>query len=607
MPSPTTNQPQTAPGDTVHNRVDSTLDALTDAVEQAVEPTSETTSSSTRMRLGQRLLGDDLVSAEDLAKALELQAKCGMRLGETLLEMGVASEEDLLPHIAAQLGLPALRLREGLIDPQVVGELERSFCEKHKVIALFRVRDVLTIALDDPSDLDRLDLIERTIGMRVSPIFAFRASIERMIARAYEEDFQVDTVTADMDESAVELQADIADVDLTAVQDMVGGSPVVNLVNYLILQAIRRGASDIHIEPSRKHGIVRFRIDGQLVEMIRPRRDIYPAVVSRIKVMAKLDIAEQRKPQDGRCQVVVDSKEVDLRVSTLPTVIGEKVVMRVLDKQRLTFNLDELGIPMRQLGEIKQILARPYGLMLVTGPTGCGKTTTLYSALELIKSVHTNLVTVEDPVEYQIEQVNQVQVDNVRELTFASALRSILRQDPDVIMIGEIRDPETAKVAVQAALTGHLVLSTLHTNDSAGAVTRMVDMGVEPYKLAAALVGVLAQRLVRRICPNCRTQHYVQAEMLQALQYKGDPNRKFARGEGCRSCYDTGFRGRIGVYETLPADADLRRMIARDASSSDLRDWIRNSDLPTLLDGGLDLASREVTSLEEVARVTLFD
>ncbi|QDT69044.1 Type II secretion system protein E [Planctomycetes bacterium MalM25] len=607
MTTPPPNTTNSEADDAVTSRLDASLDALAESVDRAVEQDGATPASPLPMRLGQRLLGDDLVSAEDLAKALELQAKRGMRLGETLLEMGVASEEDLLPHIAAQLGLPAMRLREGLIDPLVVGTLERSFCEKHNVIALFRVRDVLTVALDDPSDLDRLDLIERTTGMRVSPIFAFRASIERMVARAYEEDFQVDSVTADMDESAVELQADITDVDLTAVQDMVGGSPVVNLVNYLILQAIRRGASDIHIEPSRKHGIVRFRIDGQLVEMIRPRRDIYPAVVSRIKVMAKLDIAEQRKPQDGRCQVIVDGKEVDLRVSTLPTVIGEKVVMRVLDKQRLTFNLDELGIPGRQLGEIKQMLSRPYGLMLVTGPTGCGKTTTLYSALELIKSVHTNMVTVEDPVEYQIDLVNQVQVDNVRELTFASALRSILRQDPDVIMIGEIRDAETAKVAVQAALTGHLVLSTLHTNDSAGAVTRMVDMGVEPYKLAAALVGVLAQRLVRRICPNCRTQHFAQAEMLQAMHYRGDPNRKFARGEGCRSCYDTGFRGRIGVYETLPADAELRRMVARDASSSELRDWIRESDMPTLLDGGLDLASREVTSLEEVARVTLFD
>ncbi|TWT98085.1 Type II secretion system protein E [Botrimarina colliarenosi] len=591
----------------VETRLDAALDALAAAVEADTEGATPPPAPKTPMRLGQRLLGENLVSPEDLSKALELQAKRGLKLGETLLEMGVATEEDLLPHIESQLSVPALRLREGLIDPTVVRTLDRAFCERHGVLALFKVRGVLTVALDDPNDLDRLDLVERTTGLRVTPIFAFRASIDRMIARAYEDDFQVDSVTADMDESAVELQADITDVDLTAVQDMVGGSPVVNLVNYLILQAIRRSASDIHIEPSRKHGIVRFRIDGQLVEMIRPRRDIYPAVVSRIKVMAKLDIAEQRKPQDGRCQVIVDGKEVDLRVSTLPTVIGEKVVLRVLDKQRLTFNLDELGIPPLQLGELKQMMARPYGLVLVTGPTGSGKTTTLYSAIELIKSVHTNIVTVEDPVEYQMELVNQVQVDGIRDLTFASALRSILRQDPDVIMIGEIRDAETAKVAVQAALTGHLVLSTLHTNDSAGAVTRMVDMGIEPYKLAAALVGVVAQRLVRMVCPHCRTQHYATAEMLQTLHYEGDFNQKFSRGEGCRACYDTGYRGRIGVYEVLPTDAELRRMVARDASSDALRDWIRTSGLPTLLHGGLDLATREVTSLEEVARVTLFD
>ncbi|TWT40146.1 GspE/PulE family protein [Botrimarina hoheduenensis] len=557
--------------------------------------------------LGQRLIGENLVSPEDLAAALELQAKRGAKLGETLLDMGVAAEDDLLPHIAAQLGVAAVRLREGLVDPEIVRILPREFCEKHAVLALLRVRGVLVVAIDDPHDLDRLDLIERRTGLATRPVFAFRGSIDRMIRRAFEDDFQVDAVTADMDESAVELQADLTDIDLTAVQDMVGGSPVVNLVNYIILQAIRRTASDIHIEPSKKHGVIRFRIDGQLIEMLRPRKDIYPAVVSRIKVMAKLDIAEQRKPQDGRCQVMVDGKEVDLRVSTLPTVVGEKVVMRVLDKQRLTFNLDELGIPPRQLADIKTMIGRPHGLMLVTGPTGCGKTTTLYSALELIKSVSTNLVTVEDPVEYQIELVNQVQVDSVRGLSFASSLRSILRQDPDVIMIGEIRDPETAQVAVQAALTGHLVLSTLHTNDAVGAVARMVDMGVESYKLSAALVGVLAQRLVRMVCPHCRTTHYVPTETLEAMHYKGDHQRRWSRGEGCRHCYDTGFQGRTGIYETLLADDALRRFITSSADPSALRNWLSESGRPTLLTSGLELAERGVTSLEEVTRVALFD
>jgi type IV pilus assembly protein PilB len=398
-----------------------------------------------------------------------------------------------------------------------------------------------------------------------------------------------------------------SDMDVASVHNLVDGSPVINLVNYLILQAIRKNASDIHIEPSRKFGTVRFRIDGQLIEMLRPRRDIFPAIVSRIKVMAKLDIAEQRTPQDGRCQVVADGKEVDLRISTLPTVLGEKIVIRVLDKQRLTFNLEKLGIPYHQLSMVKDLLKKPYGLVLVTGPTGSGKTTTLYSALELIKSVHHNIVTVEDPVEYQIELVNQVQVDAGRNVSFATALRSILRQDPDVIMVGEIRDAETAKVAVQAALTGHLVLSTLHTNDSASAITRMTDMGIESYKLAAALVGVIAQRLVRTICPHCRTSYYPSAEYLEALHYKGDKRRSFSRGTGCRECFDTGFQGRIGIYEVLPSNAELRRMVGDGANLEQVRDWFRAEGLPDLLHCGLQLAEKETTSLEEVARVAFVE
>ncbi|MEM6330168.1 MAG: ATPase, T2SS/T4P/T4SS family, partial [Planctomycetota bacterium] len=357
----------------------SSIDALTAPLE-ADAATRVGGQPSTR-RLGQQLIGADLITPDDLDAALELQAKRGQRLGETLLEMGVANEDQLLPHIARQLATPAVRLREGLLDPLFVRSLPREFAERLGVLAMFKVRGTLTVAMDDPLDLDLVDQVERAAGCSVRPVFAFRASIDRMLRRCYEDDFQVDSVTADLDDQAVELQEDIGHVDVASVQDLVEGSPVINLVNYLILQAIRKGASDIHIEPSRKYGIVRFRIDGQLVEMLRPRRDIYPAVVSRIKVMAKLDIAEQREPQDGRCQVVVDRKEVDLRVSTLPTVVGEKVVLRVLDRGRLTFNLDELGIPLQALDSIKGMLARPYGLVLVTGPTGSGKTTTLYSAL----------------------------------------------------------------------------------------------------------------------------------------------------------------------------------------------------------------------------------
>lgn len=560
-----------------------------------------------RRPLGQQLLAADLISAEDLESALQMQSRRGQRLGETLLEMGVVEEQQLLPYVEAMLAVPAVRLREGLIDPSAVRLIPRQMAEKTGAIAMFSVRGTLSVAMADPIDLDAIDLLEQVTGLLIRPVFAFRTTIDRMLRRCYEDDFQVDAVTADMDDASVELQSDLSEVDGASVQDLVDGSPVINLVNYLILQAIRKGASDIHVEPSRKYGIVRFRIDGQLVEMLRPRRDIYPAVVSRIKVMAKLDIAEQRQPQDGRCQVVVDQKEVDLRVSTLPTVLGEKIVMRVLDKQRLTFNLDELGMPTGVLGSVKTMLNRPYGLLLVTGPTGSGKTTTLYSALELVKSVHRNIVTVEDPVEYQIDLINQVQVESARGVDFAKSLRSILRQDPDVIMVGEIRDSETARVAVQAALTGHLVLSTLHTNDSAGAVTRMMDMGVESYKLAAALVGVIAQRLVRTVCPSCRTIHYASREYLEAIHYEGDFNRSFVRGEGCRECYDTGYRGRTGIYEVLNIDPEMRSLIGNQTGLTEIRKTLYQSGQPTLLSSGIERAEQQVTSLEEVARVAFFE
>jgi type IV pilus assembly protein PilB len=561
---------------------------------------------ASRGPLGEQLVAAGLIERAQLDTALSRQSESGQRLGETLLELGFVSEEQLLPFIEGQLGVAAVRLREGLLDPQAVRLLPRQFAERLGVIALFKVRDELVIATDEPHDLDKIDRIEAATGFTVRPAFAFKAAIDRITRRAYDEDFRVDAVTADLDDSAVELRAD-ADPDVSSVHQLVEGSPVINLVNYLVLQAVRKGASDIHIEPGRKSATVRYRVDGQLVEVLRPRRDIYPTNVSRIKVMAKMDIAEHRMPQDGRCQVVADGKEVDLRISTLPTVLGEKVVMRVLDKGRLTFDLGALGMPGEVLTVVKELLRKPHGLMLVTGPTGSGKTTTLYSALELIKSVHRNIVTVEDPVEYQIELINQVQVESGRGMGFAGALRSILRQDPDVIMVGEIRDPETAQVAVQAALTGHLVLSTLHTNDSCGAVMRLMDMGVESYKLAAALVGVLAQRLVRTICPNCRATYYASAEYLEALHFKGDKRRSWAKGEGCRECFDTGFQGRKGIYEVLPAEAEVRRLIARDSPIDTLRQWQLDTGHLTLLQGGLRLAEAEETSLEEVARVAFFE
>jgi type IV pilus assembly protein PilB len=564
-------------------------------------------SRSAPVTLGQKLVSAELISPEQLDIALAEGSQKGLRLGEVLVEMGMVQEESILPFIESHLGVPATRLRDGMIDPIAVRLIPRRLAERLDVVALFKVRDTLCVAMADPQDLEQVDEIERVAHLRVRPVFAFRSSIQRTLPRCYDEGFEVDTVTADIDEGAVQLQTDSADADMMNVEALVDGSPIINLVNYLLMQAIRAGASDIHIEPSRKFTIVRFRVDGQMYEALRPRRDMHPALVSRIKVMGKMDIAEHHRPQDGRFQVTVEGREVDFRISTLPTVLGEKIVLRILDRENLSFNLDLLGVPPDMLKNLKGLLAKPYGLPLVTGPTGSGKTTTLYSALELIKSVHRNVVSVEDPVEYQVELVNQIQVDDSRQLSFSSALRSILRQDPDIIMIGEIRDVPTAQIAVQAALTGHLVLSTLHTNDCAGAIHRLLDMGIEPFKIAAALVGVVAQRLIRTVCQSCKTFSYPSRELLETIHYTGDHRRSFVRGEGCPKCHDTGFVGRTGIYEVMVVDREIRELISGSSGTDDIRDCYRRAGGRTLLDQGVRLAEKEQTSLDEVMRVAYFE
>lgn len=559
--------------------------------------------TKTPMRLGEQLILAGLITEDELDAALSEQSAKQTRLGEALLELGFVQEEQLLPYLAAQLGIPAVRLREGLIDPSVVRLIPRPLAREMRVLALFKVRNTLTVAMAEPQNLEQLDEIERITGLEVRPVCALRAAIEKVVPRAYENDFGVDTVTADFDTESITVENEAIEIDLQEVGSMADGSPVINLVNYMIVHAVRQKASDIHIEPGMKHSSVRFRVDGQLREVLKPRREFHPALISRLKVMAKLDIAEHRMPQDGRIHVRAEGRAIDLRVSTLPTVRGEKVVLRVLDRRNVTFNLDELGIPPDVLNRMKQTLARPHGLFLVTGPTGSGKTTTLYSALELVKSIERNIVTVEDPVEYQLELINQIQVGAAKQMNFANALRSILRQDPDIIMIGEIRDRETAEIAIQAALTGHLVLSTLHTNDSASAVTRLLDMGVDSFKISAALAGVVAQRLVRCVCTNCRNPHYPAAEVFEAIRYTGDRKRQFVRGDGCRQCYDTGFQGRTGIYEVLLTTNGIRELIFQGASIEQLRNAHRESGGSTLLQEGIRAAEEGRTSLDEVMRV----
>lgn len=560
-----------------------------------------------KLPLGQRLVRAGLIDDKQLEQALELHGNHGMRLGEALVSLGLLSEGDLLPLIGHQLNYPWVKLREGLIDPEVVRLLPREAAEQLNCLALFRVHGQLTVAMAEPQNLETVDLLEELTGLHINPVLSLKSSIERLIPRCYEDDFRVDALTADIDENAIELKSEEVFFDTDSIAVLADGSPVINLVNYLIVQAVRQGASDIHIEPTQRSSLIRFRVDGQLREIVKPKRDLHPAVVSRIKVMAKLDIAEQRKSQDGRFHVRVDDKEVDLRVSSLPTVLGEKVVMRVLDRSSITFDLDKLGVPEDRLNLLRKILKKPHGLVLVTGPTGSGKTTTLYSAVETIKHSGCNIVTVEDPVEYQLDLVNQVQVNSARQMTFASALRSILRQDPDIILVGEIRDAETAEIAIQAALTGHLVLSTLHTNDSASTITRLRDMGIPPYKISASLAGVIAQRLIRKNCPKCRASYYPSMDQAELVGYSEIPNHTYTRGQGCSNCYDTGYSGRQGIYEVMAVDSRVRDIIASEGNLSELKQQLKNQGSGTLLEEARSLAEAGITSIEEVIRVALTD
>lgn len=557
--------------------------------------------------LGERLVREGIINPIMLDKALKEQSTSGRRLGETIVALGFASENDLLPYMSESLGLPAIRLREGLIDPNIVQIIPPAIAHQYQCLALFKVRNELTVAMVEPQNLEAIDHLRRITKLSIRPVVVLQTALQRLLKRSYEADFSVDTITADFDNQEIEVSEEQEVFKVDAVEILAEGSPVVNLVNYLLLQGVRQGASDIHIEPGQKTCLVRFRVDGQLREVLRPRTDVHAATVSRIKVMSKMDIAEQRKPQDGRFHAKIDNRNVDFRVSTLPTVQGEKVVMRILDRSSISFDLDRLGVPDTQLTRLKNILRRPHGLVLVTGPTGSGKTTTLYSAVEMIKSIARNIITVEDPVEYQLDLINQVQVQSSRNMTFASALRSILRQDPDVILVGEIRDAETAETAIQAALTGHLVLSTLHTNDTASTITRLVDMGIAPFKISAALAGIVAQRLVRRVCPNCKSSFYPSAEVLKLVGYENRTRQQFAKGQGCTQCHDTGFRGRRGIYEILDVSHRVRQLIQDSAPLDHIRAELTTQGGSTLLSEALAMADQGTTSLDEVVRVALFD
>ncbi len=557
-------------------------------------------------KLGQLLLDQGLVTEADLRRALEAQGKDNKRLGEALIDLGILSPKAMLSALSRQLEVKACQLRHGLIDPAVARLLDRDEAARLKALPLFKVGDTLTVAMAEPQSLPTIDRLSALTGCRINPVLALERNIAEFQEKYLGEQVDIDSFLVSLTDSEVKvIERETVDEDTChEISRMVEGSPVINLVNLAIMTAVKDGASDIHVEPTKTVTRIRYRIDGALRELMSAPVSMHAAIVSRIKVIGKMDIAERRLPQEGRVHVLVEGREIDLRVSSMPTLLGEKVVLRILDKANLNISLEKLGVNPQQLTTFRRIFTKPHGIVLVTGPTGSGKTTTLYSVLDLLSSPEKNIVTIEDPVEYQLDGINQIQVNDAVNMTFARALRSILRQDPDVIMVGEIRDTETARVAIQAALTGHLVLSTLHTNNAPAAFVRLMDMGIERYLLASAFNGVVAQRLARTICPHCRTSYYPPDSALADAGWLGDRNRVFYKGEGCKQCHDTGFRGRAGIYEILEVTEELRQCIHRAQDEDEIRIVAAKYGWRPLREEGLRLVEEGRSTLEEVLRVT---
>lgn len=559
--------------------------------------------------VGEVLISDGHITEEQLSQALAEQRSAGQMLGELLVDQGTISGATLVQSLAKCLGVPGVQLRHGLIDPALLPLLGTEEAERLCAIPLFRVHDTLTVAMSEPQSLPTIDRLRELTGKEIRPVLALEDNILEFIRKYAEGDVDVDAFLTSLAQSDVEVveREQVDEGPTTDLDHMVEGSPIVNLVNVALLTAVKDKASDIHIEPNKNGSRIRYRIDGTLRDLMKPPPGMHAAIVSRVKIIGKMDIAEKRLPQEGRVRIVAEGREIDLRVSSIPTLLGEKLVIRILDKENLHVRMEDLGFREEALNAFQQTLRLSHGMVLVTGPTGSGKTTTLYSALDLLRSPELNIVTVEDPVEYQLDLINQIQVHEAIGLNFARTLRSILRQDPDIIMIGEIRDPETAHVAVQAALTGHGVLATLHTNDAPGAVARLCDMNVEPYLLSSALNGVVAQRLARTICPACSMKYFPGEQVLTDAGVPQMTGKAFRKGAGCTSCHDSGFQGRMGIYEFMEVTPELRRLIYRNAPTHQLRGLLHKQGQLSLREEGVRLAIEQLTSLEEIIRVTQVD
>lgn len=558
------------------------------------------------LRLGELLIKKGLISAEELERALEEQKVTEQPLGRTLVEMGFLTEIQLLTPLAQHFGVPFLP--DGLYpDKPLEGvSFPVKYMKEYGFVPLKAEDNTLTIVMADPSNTLIINELKTAIGYKKIEVYlGAESDIAAAIDRYYGEG---STTIGDIVES-VPIEGEEWDLpeddhDISHLRDMALEAPVIRIVNLLISRAIERGASDVHIEPFEGVLKVRYRIDGILHDVESPPKRLQDAIISRVKIMSKLNIAERRLPQDGRIKLKVTGRDIDLRVSTVPTLSGESVVMRILDSASLVLSLEKLGFSPGILRQFESLVRRPYGIVLVTGPTGSGKTTTLYAALEKINSPDKKIITIEDPVEYNLRGINQIQVKPAIGLTFANGLRSIVRQDPDIIMIGEIRDPETAEIAIQSALTGHLVFSTIHTNDAAGGITRLLDMGMENYLLASSIMGILAQRLVRVNCQSCKRGEQTSPELLQEAGLPATEPFVAYEGVGCEACDQTGYRGRIGIFELLPVDEDIRVPILEKTSSNIIKQQAVSKGMVTLRADGLEKVRAGLTSIAEVLRVT---
>jgi type IV pilus assembly protein PilB len=591
-------------------------------------------------KLGEILVRENLLTPQQLREALEFQREHGGRLGFNLVKMGLVSDDMITAVLSRQYGVPSVNLELFDIDDSVIRLIPREVAEKYSVLPLSRVGATLTLAMVDPTNVFAMDDIKFMTGLNIEPVVVSEASVQEAIARYYSQSREIE-LAREIEESVsgngnghhgslpdstmtldqLDFDADGADgvevidedeeIDLTNLTRMSEDAPVVRLVNVLLSDALQRGASDIHVEPYEREMRIRFRIDGVLYDIMHPPMRLRDALISRVKIMSKLDIAEKRLPQDGRIKIKLKahgrSRELDFRVSTLPTLFGEKVVLRLLDKERLMLDMTKLGFEPESLVKFQRNISKPYGMVLVTGPTGSGKTNTLYSALQSLNTTETNIMTAEDPVEFNLPGVNQVQMKEQIGLNFAAALRSFLRQDPNIILVGEVRDFETAEIAIKAALTGHLVLSTLHTNDAPSTISRLMNMGIEPFLVATSVNLIQAQRLIRRICKDCKAEHSLPPEALVEVGFSNEEARqlKTYKGGGCAKCNNTGYKGRIGLYEVMEVTDEVRELILIGASALELRKRAIEDGMITLRESGLHKIRSGLTTLEEVVRETV--